>query len=131
MHFAPSDRADHGELLKLLAVLWLTGLSMRITVMAVPPIIPRIHDDLQLSETQVGLLIGLPLFTWALAAVPGALSIARLGAANTLALGLIATGLAAAARGGAHAVWLLYLATLLMGCGIAVMQPALQTLVRE
>ncbi len=120
-----------GRLLKLLCLLWLAGMAMRITILAVPPVIPLIRDDLGMSETQVGLLIGLPLVAWALAAVPGSLLIARLGATATLAAGLAVTALAASARGGAANVWLLYLATLAMGLGIAVMQPALPTLVRE
>src|SRR5262245_21470529 len=119
------------QVLKVLALLWLTGVSMRITVLAVPPVIPRIHDDLHMTETQVGLLIGLPLLMWAVAAIPGALSIARLGARRTLMLGLLLTGLAAAGRAAVPDVWLLYLATLLMGAGIAIMQPSVQTLVRE
>jgi CP family cyanate transporter-like MFS transporter len=72
---------------------------MRVTVLAVPPMIPLIHDDLQMTETQVGLLIALPLVTWAIAAVPGSLLIARIGVPLTLAVGLIVTGLAAAGRG--------------------------------
>jgi CP family cyanate transporter-like MFS transporter len=114
-----------------LCLLWLVGMSTRITILAVPPIIPLIREDLRMSETEVGLLVGLPVLTWALAAIPGSLLIARLGATFTLAAGLAVTGLAAAGRGAAPDVWALYAATMLMGCGIAVMQPALPTLVRE
>jgi MFS transporter, CP family, cyanate transporter len=128
---APEPGPPTTHVLKILALLWLTGVSMRITVMAVPPVIPRIHDDLHMTETQVGLLIGLPLLMWAVAAVPGSLSIARLGAGRTLMLGLLLTGLAAAGRAAVPDVWLLYLATLVMGAGIAIMQPSVQTLVRE
>jgi CP family cyanate transporter-like MFS transporter len=112
-------------------LLWLVGMSTRITILAVPPVIPLIRDDLRMTETQVGLLVGLPVLTWALAAIPGSLLIARLGATFTLAAGLALTGLAAAGRGAAPDVWVLYATTMLMGCGIAVMQPALPTLVRE
>ena len=104
---------------------------MRVTIMAVPPVIPLIRDDLNMSETQVGILIGLPLVTWALAAVPGSLMIARFGATLTITLGLLLNGLAGVGRAGASGVWLLYLATVLMGLGIAVMQPSLPTLVRD
>jgi CP family cyanate transporter-like MFS transporter len=117
--------------LNLLCLLWLVGMSTRITILAVPPVIPLIREDLRMTETEVGLLIGLPVLTWALAAIPGSLLIARLGATFTLAAGLALTGLAAAGRGLAPNVWALYAATMLMGCGIAVMQPALPTLVRE
>ena len=133
MPFPPSAGGGMsvGRMLQLLCLLWLAGMAMRITVLAVPPVIPLIRDDLGMSETQVGLLIGLPLVAWALAAVPGSLLIARLGATATLAAGLAVTALAAGARGGASNVWLLYLATIVMGLGIAVMQPAVPTLVRE
>src|SRR5712692_5896333 len=124
---APSAR----RLLKLLCLLWLAGMAMRVTILAVPPVIPLIRDDLHTTETEVGLLIGLPLVTWALAAVPGSLLIARFGATRTLTVGLVVTALAAAGRGAAPDVWLLYLATMVMGFGIAIMQPAVPTLVRE
>ncbi len=119
------------RLLKLLCLLWLAGMAMRVTILAVPPVIPLIRDDLHMTETEVGLLIGLPLVTWALAAVPGSLLIARWGAMLTLMAGLVVTALAAASRGAAPNVWLLYLATTVMGFGIAIMQPAVPTLVRE
>jgi CP family cyanate transporter-like MFS transporter len=106
-------------------------MSTRITILAVPPVIPLIRDDLRMTETQVGLLVGLTGLTCALAAIAGSLLIARLGATFTLAAGLALTGLAAAGRGAAPDVWVLYATTMLMGCGIAVMQPALPTLVRE
>jgi CP family cyanate transporter-like MFS transporter len=136
---APASGGQHdtaaqvstARLLNVLCLLWLAGAATRITIAAVPPVIPLIHDDLHMSETQVGLLIGLPLLTWALAAIPGSLLIARLGARLTLIIGLLVTALAAAGRGAAPDVWLLYLATLLMGSGIAVIQPAIPTLVRE
>jgi CP family cyanate transporter-like MFS transporter len=120
-----------GRLLKLLALLWLAGTALRVTILAVPPAIPLIHRDLHMSETQVGLLVGLPLVVFALAAVPGSLLIARFGAIRTVTAGMIVTAFAAAARGGAPDVALLYAATLAMGFGIAIMQPALPTLVKE
>lgn len=119
------------RLFGLLCLLWLVGMSARITVLAVPPIIPLIRADLGMTETEVGLLIGLPVLTWALAAIPGSLLIARLGATLTLAIGLTLTAAAAAARGAVPNVWMLYVATMLMGCGIAIIQPGMPTLVRE
>jgi MFS transporter, CP family, cyanate transporter len=133
MQFAASADAglSTGRLLKILCLFWFAGVALRVTILAVPPVIRLIHDDLHLTETQVGLLIGIPLVTWGVAATPGSLLIARLGAVRTAIAGLVLTGLAAAARGAAPNVWLLYLATLLMGFGIAIIQPAIPTLVRE
>ncbi len=114
-----------------LALLWFAGLGMRVTILAVPPVIPLIHDDLHMTETQVGLLVGLPLFMFALAAVPGALLIARWSAVRIATAGLFVIAIAAAARAGAYSIWSLYAATIAMGFGIAIMQPALPTLVRH
>jgi len=48
--------------------LWLAGAAMRLPLLAVPPVIRLIHDDLHMTETQVGLLIGIPLLMFAIAA---------------------------------------------------------------
>jgi CP family cyanate transporter-like MFS transporter len=116
---------------KRLCLLWLAGLSMRVIILAVPPVLPLIRSELSLSETGVGFLIGLPLVTWSLAAVPGALLIARLGATHTMIAGLLLAALAGAARGTAGNAAVLYVMTALMGLGVAVMQPAVPTLVRD
>ena len=113
-----------------LALLWLAGVAMRLPLLVVPPIIPLVHDDLHMTETQVGALIGMPLIMFALAAVPGSLLIARFGLMRIAVIGLLLTALAAAARGAALDVWTLYAATVLMGFGIAVLQPTMPTLVR-
>ena len=68
------------HLLTCVALLWLAGNGMRMTILAVPPLIPLIHNDLHMSETQVGILAGLPVVLFAFAAVPGSLLIARFGA---------------------------------------------------
>jgi CP family cyanate transporter-like MFS transporter len=128
---APDGGLTPARLFKLLFLLWLAGTATRVTIIAVPPVLPLIHDDLHLSETQVGLLIGLPVALFAVAAVPGSLLIARLGASLTMLAGMIVTALGAGGRGFAADVWTLYGATMLMGLGIAIMQPALPTLVRE
>jgi MFS transporter, CP family, cyanate transporter len=125
------DGLPPARLLKLLCLLWLTGVSMRITILAVPPVIPLIHAELHLSEAQVGFLVSLPLLMFALAAVPGALLVHRLGTFLTLTIGTAITAAAAAGRGGATNVWTLFAATFVMGFGVAIMQPALPALVRE
>jgi CP family cyanate transporter-like MFS transporter len=120
-----------GHVIRSLSLLWLGGLAMRVAILAVPPVIPQIHNDLHMSETEVGVLMGLPLMVFAIAAVPGSLLVARLGAALTVIVGLVVAGLAAAARGAAADVAMLYGATILMGLGTAVVQPAMPALVRE
>ncbi len=104
---------------------------MRITILAVPPVIPLIHDDLHLSEAQVGFLMGLPL---AHVRDRGSAGFAAGRAVRRAAHADDRHGdhrARAAGRGGAFNVWTLFAATLVMGFGIAIMQPALPTLVRE
>jgi MFS transporter, CP family, cyanate transporter len=114
-----------------LALLWLSGMGLRITLLAVPPVIPLIHRDLDLSETAIGTLGTLPSLLLAAAAVPGSLLIARFGAKSALVTGLLLVGFGSAARGLANGVIVLYLTTIVMSAGVAVMQPALPPLARE
>jgi CP family cyanate transporter-like MFS transporter len=121
---------ERRQFLTCVALLWIAGIGLRITILAVPPLIRLIHDDLALSETQVGILTGLPPVLFALAAVPGSLLIARLGARATVVAGLLATALGCALRGAAPDFALLCAATILTGLGVAIMQPAMPPLVR-
>lgn len=119
-----------GNVFLALVLLWLAGNGLRMTILAPPPVISLIHADLGMSETQIGLLSGIPGVLFALAAVPGAMLIARFGAQAALVAGLVATGLGSALRGAAPDVTALYAATVITGLGVAVMQPAMPSLVR-
>src|ERR1700684_4555467 len=116
---------------RLLCLLWLAGVAMRMTRLTVPPVIPLIPEELRMSETQIGLLIGLPLALFAIAAVPGSLLIARIGTRLALTLGMTIAAIAGGARGAATNIWTLYAAAIATGFGIAIMQPGMPTLVRE
>src|SRR3984957_2840522 len=120
---------SRGRFVKLMGVLWLAGGAMRMTILAVPPVIPLVHDDLRMSETQVGLLIGLPLSMFAVAAIPGSLLIARTGPRLAVVAGMVIAALAGAARGAAVDIWTLYAAVIATGFGVAIMQPGMPTLV--
>ena len=113
-----------------LILLWLVGNALRLTLLAVPPVIPLIHDQLDLSATQVGILTGLPSMLLAAAAVPGSLLIARLGTRNALVLGLLLNAVAGALRGALPNLAWLYAMTIATGAGVAIMQVALPTAVR-
>jgi MFS transporter, CP family, cyanate transporter len=133
MHAPKPERGggDAGRrVLTCIALLWLAGNGLRMTILAVPPLIPLIHDEFHMSETKVGVLAGLPVVLFACAAVPGSMLIARFGALTTVIIGLVATALGSALRGAAPDVWVLYAATIVTGFGVAVMQPALPPLVR-
>ncbi|WP_163612518.1 MFS transporter, partial [Klebsiella pneumoniae] len=63
-----------------LLLLWLAGNGLRLTLLAVPPVLALIILDLKISGTEVGVLNAIPVFLFALVAVPGSLLIARVGA---------------------------------------------------
>jgi MFS transporter, CP family, cyanate transporter len=130
---AGNSAADQslGRLLKLLFLLFLAGVALRMTILAMPPVIPLVHDELHMSETQVGLLVGLPLALFAVAAVPGSLLIARIGTYFAVIIGMVIAALAGGARGAAVDVPTLYAAAITTGLGVAIMQPGMPTLVRE
>lgn len=113
------------------SLLWLSGVALRLSILAVPPVIALIQSDLHLSGTEIGVLSGLPMILFAIAAVPGSLFIARLGPLPTLVIGLVVAGLASGLRGAFLDVFALYAATVVMSAGIAIMQPALPPLVRQ
>ena len=114
-----------------LALLWLAGCDLRLTLLAVPPVLPLIHADLNLDEKGVAALSGLPLLLLGLAAVPGSLLIARVGPRNALIVGLIVIATTSALRGVGPSIATLFTMTLLMGAGISISQPTMPALVRQ
>jgi MFS transporter, CP family, cyanate transporter len=113
-----------------IALLWLGGNAMRLTILAIPPVIPMMKADLGLSATEVGVLAGIPVILFSAAALPGSLLIARWGPARTLVVGLLVTGIASGLRGACPNALALAAATVLVGLGVAIMQPAMPPLVR-
>src|SRR5262249_14028132 len=112
------------------ALLWLAGVALRMPILALPAVIASIKDELQLSATEVGVLTGLPVALFAFAAVPGSLLIARLGALSALLRGLCLPATASGLRAASGDIMALYVTTMLIGLGVAIMQPALPPLVR-
>jgi CP family cyanate transporter-like MFS transporter len=122
--------SDRARLLNSLLLLWLSGTALRFTILAVPPVIPFIHDEMELSATQVGILTGLPSMLFAFAAVPGSLLIARLGIRAALVLGIAINAIGGALRGALPDIYWLYAMTIVMGAGVAIMQVTLPPAVR-
>jgi MFS transporter, CP family, cyanate transporter len=120
-----------GRGLAYLALLWLGGFCLRVTILAVPPMIPAIHRDLGLDEKGVSILTGVPVLLLAIAAIPGSLLIARLGARRALVAGLLAIAVGSALRGVGPSLAALFAMTLVMGAGVAVSQPVFPTLTNE
>jgi CP family cyanate transporter-like MFS transporter len=114
-----------------LLLLWLGGINLRLTMLAVPPLIPLIHRDLHLDEKAVGGLVSLPVLLLATASVAGSLLIAKLGLRGALAVGLGLVAVFGALRGFGPSTPVIFTATFLMGVGVALSQPAFPSLVRE
>jgi len=111
--------------------LWLAGNALRLTILAVPPVIAMIRDDFSLSATQVGLLSSIPPALFAIAALGGSLLVARLGVRSALIGGLLLIAAGSALRGLSMNYATLLMTTVLMSAGIAVMQPIMPTTVRQ
>ena len=114
-----------------LLLLWLGGIDTRLTMLAIPPLVPLIHRDLNLDEKSVGALVSGPVLIFAVAAIPGSLLIARLGIRGALLAGLLAEAIFGALRGFGPSAEVLLGTTFLMGVGVAITQPAFPAIVRE
>jgi CP family cyanate transporter-like MFS transporter len=128
---ARADRLSHPAFWLVAVLLWLAGNALRLTILAIPPVLPDIHKDLGLSATEIGILGGLPVMLFACAALPGSLLIARLGAVRALLTGLLLTAIGGGLRGVFPTVYWLYLMTIVTGLGVAIMQPSMPALVRQ
>ena len=115
----------------LLGLLWLVGNALRLPILAVPPVIPALRSEFDLSGTDIGILTGIPVILFAAAALVGSRLVARCGVVAAVMTGLILTALGSALRGVTPNVLTLFAATAVMGAGIAVTQPALPALVGQ
>lgn len=116
--------------LRYLGLLWLAGLSVRITVLAVPPLLPQIRQAAGLDEAALSALTTLPVLLMAVMAPAGSAVTSRLGPKGTLRICLIVIAVAGALRGTAGAAALFGL-TFVMGAAIAAVQPAMPALVKQ
>ncbi len=113
----------------LLTLLWLIGIALRLAILAVPPVIPTLRDEFNLSGTEIGILSGVPIVVFGVAALAGSRLVASIGVVAAVVVGLLLTAAGSAGRGGASHVMGLLVATVIMGVGVAVTQPAIPALV--
>ena len=112
-----------------LVLLWLLGNCIRLTLLAVPPLLPQIHRSLPLNEFAVGALSSLPILLLATATLLGSLLVARFGARRAVLFGLTLIAAGGALRGVGPSLAILFAMTVVMGVGIAIVQPSLPSLV--
>src|SRR5262249_6306660 len=107
------------------------GNALRLTILAVPPVLAMIRDEFSLSATQVGLLSSIPPALFAVAALVGSLLVARLGVKGALVGGLALVAAGSALRGLSTGYGVLLATTVVMSIGVAIMQPIMPTTVRQ
>lgn len=112
-------------------LLFSIGVAIRLPILAVPPLLPYLTRDLNLSGTELGLLSGIPMIVLALFALPGSAFVQFIGTSNTLFLGLLVVVAGSSSRGFTFSTPMLFLATALMSTGIAIVQPALSAVSRQ
>jgi CP family cyanate transporter-like MFS transporter len=121
---------EHRTWLSLL-LLWLCGIALRLTILAVPPVLPMIRDEFALSATAVGVLGSVAPALFAVAALGGALLVTRIGVRGALIGGVLIVAAGTALRGAALDFSLLLGASVIMCIGVAMMQPVMPTTVRH
>lgn len=112
-------------------LLWLLGLDLRVTVLALAPVLPAVTRQLHLDHAAVGALANLPVLLFGVGAALGSFVVGRLGTRRAILVGLVMAAAGGALRGVGASVPVLFGCTFVMGLGIAVFQPGLPLLVRE
>jgi len=112
-----------------LTLLWLVGNALRLPILAVPPVIPMLRNEFQLSGVEIGILTGLPVVLFAAAALAGSRLVALIGVVPAAIAGMLLTAVGSALRGGVSDVIGLFAATAVMSAGVAITQPAMPALV--
>ncbi len=124
----PGDR--HRQWTALL-LLWLAGNALRLTILAIPPVVAAIRDEFGLNATEVALLGSIAPALFAIAALAGSFIVARLGVKTALVSGLVIVAIGSALRGVSSDYAVLLLTTIVMCTGVAIMQPIMPSAVRE
>ncbi|MEO8740916.1 MAG: MFS transporter [Casimicrobiaceae bacterium] len=118
------------QFLLAILLLWLAGNGLRITILAVPPIVAMVRTEFGLNATEVALLSSIPPALFAVAALAGSLVVARLGLVPALIGGLALTALGSALRGLSGNFATLLVTTIAMSVGVAMLQPIMPAVVR-
>jgi len=127
---AGSLRGELQQRAPALVLLWLGGFGVRVTILAVPPLISSIHRSLGLNEKGITALTNLPVLMFALMAVPAGIGVSRLGAPLAAGAGLAIVSVAGALRGMGPNLAFVFAMTAVMGAGVALVQGSLPTLAR-
>jgi cyanate permease len=101
----------------LFGAAWLVYAGFGLTSGAMAPVVGEIRDDLGLSSSAMGLVLGAWQLVYLFSAIPGGRLIDRLGARRAVAATAVLVAASAAARAGAQGFVTLYAAVALFGLG--------------
>lgn len=124
------DARDGWRIGLVLGLAWLAAVNCRVPLLSIGPLLPLIIADLHLSSTVAGALTGLPLLLMGIGALPGGLLVDRVGARLLLAASMLTIALAGGLRGLVQSDLVLLAASVALGVGIGVTQPALPQVAR-
>jgi CP family cyanate transporter-like MFS transporter len=107
------------------------GINLRSIILAVPPILPLIKHDLNLSYTATGLLTSMPILIMGATAWSSGLLVERIGGRNAVTWGLLLLAGGSLLRALWPGAFPLFLFTVLLSLGIALTQTTIPVLVRR
>ena len=113
------------------ALLLFIGINLRSVILAVPPVLPLIKHDLNLSYTATGLLTSMPILIMGATAWSSGLLVERIGGRNAVTWGLLLLAGGSLLRALWPGAFPLFLFTVLMSLGIALTQTTIPVLVRR
>jgi CP family cyanate transporter-like MFS transporter len=113
------------------ALLVLVGINIRSVILAVPPIVPLIRHDVDLSYTATGLLTSLPTLILGVTAWMSGRLVERIGARSAVTWGLALLGAGTLLRAAWSAALPLFFFTIVLGLGITLAQTTASVLVRR
>lgn len=113
------------------AFIFLIGFQFRSIVLAVPPVLPEIRNDLHLSFSATGALTAIPVLGLGAAAIPGAILVNRFGARRVVGMATLGLGIAAILRMAPPLPYSLFAWTAVLATFVAIAQPAMPVTVRS
>src|SRR5207253_11228376 len=112
-------------------LIWLTAFNLRVLLFAIPPALPQIRSDLDLSYFATGSITSLAVLTLGVASIPGALLATRYGARRLVALCAAGLALFGAAITLPPGPFWVFAGSALLTLSIAIAQPPLAVLIRR
>lgn len=131
MNDASHQHRDGDDARLAILLLWLCGIALRLTILAVPPVLASIRDEFALRATEVAVLGSIAPALFALASLASAFIVSHVGVRTAMIGGLALVALGSALRGASGNFAALFATSVVMAAGVAIMQPLMPTAVRS